>query len=76
MWASVVADPGLLQHRLNICGIWVSCSVACGIFLDQELNPCLLNWQADSLPRSHQESPIRMFLEKAMDLLKQRESFD
>ena len=35
-----------LEHRLN------SYSVACGIFLDQELNPCLLHWQVDSLPLS------------------------
>ena len=28
-----------------------------GIFLTQELNPCLLHWQRDSLPLSHQESP-------------------
>ena len=32
-----------------------SCPEACGIFLAQGLNPCLLNWQADSLPLSHQE---------------------
>ena len=31
---------------------------ACGIFPDQELNPCLLHWQADSLPLSHQGNPI------------------
>ena len=29
-----------------------SCSAAGGIFLDQGLNLCLLNWQADSLPLS------------------------
>ena len=28
----------------------LSCSAACGIFLDQESNLCLLHWQADSLP--------------------------
>ena len=27
---------------------------ACGIFLDQRSNLCLLHWQADSLPLSHQ----------------------
>ena len=32
----------------------LSCSVACGIFPDQGLNSCLLHWQADSLPVSHQ----------------------
>ena len=35
-WASAV-----VAHRL-------SCSAACGIFLDQGLNPCPLNWQVDS----------------------------
>ena len=29
-----------MVHRL-------SCSVACGVFLDQGLNPCLLHWQED-----------------------------
>ena len=35
-WASVV-----VMHKL-------SCSTACGIFLDQGSNPCPLHWQADS----------------------------
>ena len=34
-----------------------SCSAACGIFPDQGSNPCPLNWQADSQPLRHQESP-------------------
>ena len=34
----------------------LSCSVACRILLDQGLNLCLLHWQMDSLPLSHQES--------------------
>ena len=42
--ASVVAG-----HRL-------SCSEARGIFLDQESNLYLLQWQVDSLPLSHQGS--------------------
>ena len=50
-WASVVAVPG---HKL-------SCSTACGIFLDQGSNPCLLDWQANSLPLSHQENPHMAF---------------
>ena len=28
-----------------------------GVFPTQESNPCLLHWQADSLPRNHQGSP-------------------
>ena len=31
--------------------------MVCGIFPDRGSNPCLLNWQADSLPLSHQGSP-------------------
>ena len=44
-----------LDYKLNSCG--ARCSAACGIFLDQGSNPCLLHWQADSLPLSHQGSP-------------------
>ena len=40
----------------------LSCSTAWGIFLDQGLNPCLLRWQADSLPLNHQGSPCQGFL--------------
>ena len=29
-----------------------------GIFLTQGSNPCLLHWQVDSLPLSHQGSPL------------------
>lgn len=43
---SVVATHGLSR------------SMAREIFLDQGLNLCLLHWQADSLPLSHQESLI------------------
>ena len=42
---SVVVEQGL------------SCSVTCGIFPDQGLNLCLLHWQADSLPLSHEGNP-------------------
>ena len=45
-WASVVAARGLsssvvVAHEL-------SCSLACGIFLDQGSNLCPLHWQVDS----------------------------
>ena len=32
----------------------LSCSTACGIFPDPGSNLCLLHWQVDSLPLSHQ----------------------
>ena len=35
-----------------------SCSAAHGTFLDQQWNPRLLHWQADSSPLSHQGSPV------------------
>ena len=40
----------------------LSCSVTCGIFLDQGLNLCPLYWQEDSYPL-HQESPSYILLE-------------
>ena len=57
---SVAAAPGLwstgsiVVHRLSRC-------VVCRIFLDQGSNLCLLHWQADSLPLSHQGSPHMNF---------------
>ena len=41
-------DNGTLTYLL--------CSIG-GIFLNQELNPCLLHWLVDSLPLSHQGTP-------------------
>ena len=40
----------------------LNCSAACGIFPDQGLNSCLLDWQAYSLPLSHQGSSGVRFL--------------
>ena len=55
-----------LEHRLNSCdalGPIAPCrSVVCGIFPDQRPNPCLLHWQVDSSPLSHQGSPMCAFL--------------
>ena len=69
MWASVVGGCRAPEHRCSSCGCrapdtgavvvahGLSCSAACGIFLDQGSNTCLLHWQAVSLPLSHQGSP-------------------
>ena len=47
------------EHSLSSCGVrGLSCSEACGIFLYQESNLCLLHWLRDSLPLSHQGSPL------------------
>ena len=56
-----------LEHRLSIAvAHGLSCSVVCGIFPDQGLNPCLLHWQADALPRSHEGSPSRALLHEVL----------
>ena len=39
-------------------GHGLSCSEAFVIFSQQRSNPCLLHWQVDSLPLSHQGSPV------------------
>ena len=41
-WASVVAASGLWSTGLKVVAHGLSCSAACGIFLDQGLNLCLL----------------------------------
>ena len=32
----------------HCCGSWAQLPIACGIYLDQDSNPCPLHWQADS----------------------------
>ena len=49
----------------------LSGSVACGIFPDQGLNPCLLHWQVDSFQVSHQRSPRCKLLYKLWKILKE-----
>ena len=45
-----------------VVALGVSCSMTGGILLDQGLNPCLLHWQADPIPLSHQWSLLIYFL--------------
>jgi len=55
--ASVIAAPGLQSPSSVVVAKGLSCFTACENFLDQGLNLCLLHWQVDSLPLSHQGSP-------------------
>ena len=56
VWSQGCASQVLEQGSTAVvCRL--TCSEACGIFPDQGSNPSLLNWQADSLPLSHQGSP-------------------
>ena len=53
---SVVVVPRLWSTGSIVVVHGPSCSVACGIFLDQGSNPCLPHRQINSLPLSHQGS--------------------
>ena len=55
--ASVVVAPGPQSTGSIVVVHGLACSVEHGIFPDQGSNSCLLHWQADSLPLSHQGSP-------------------
>ena len=61
-WASVVVACRLQNAGSVVVAHGLSCSAACGIFLDQGLNLCRLHWPADSSPLHHQGSPIPVFL--------------
>ena len=58
---SVVA-PRLQSTGSVVVAHRLSCSVACGIFPDQGLNPSLPHWQVDFLSLSHQGSLRPLYL--------------
>ena len=58
----VSLQPLVVEHRLSSSGSVVvvhrlSCSTACGIFLDQRSKLCPLQWQADPYSLCHQGGP-------------------
>ena len=59
---SVVAVPGLQITGSVVVAHGLSCPEACGISLDQGLNPSLLHWQEDSLTTEPPENPEGTFL--------------
>ena len=59
VWAQKLWLPGPRAQASLVRGL--SCSTACGIFPDQGSNSCLLHWQVDSLPLSHQGNPSCVF---------------
>ena len=70
----------LAEHSLQ--QLWHMGSVAvvrglCGIFLDQESNPCLLHRQVDSCSLYHQRSPIQyLYLGFIPDINIQKKIFE
>ena len=59
MQASVIVACQLWSTGSIVVMHGLSYSKACGIFLDQGSNTCL-PWQSDSLPLSHQGSPLTL----------------
>ena len=55
-WAQQLWLPGSKSTGSVDVDLGLSCSSACEVFPHQGLNPCLLHWQVDSLPLSHQRS--------------------
>ena len=43
----LLVSAGSKAHGLSSCGTRANCPAACGIFLDQRFNLCLLQWPAD-----------------------------
>ena len=63
MWhvGSVVVSLQLQSTGSEVVVHGLSCPAACGTFPQQRRNPRLLHWQTDSLPLSHQGSPVIIF---------------
>ena len=59
-WPLLLQSTGSRRAGSVVVAHGPSCSVACGIFPDQGLNPCPLHWQADSQPLRHQGSPPQL----------------
>ena len=53
----IVVIPRLYSTGSVVVVRGCSCSAACGIFLDQGWNPCVLHWQVDSLSLRDQGRP-------------------
>ena len=64
---SAVAAHGLQSTGSVALAHGLCCSMACGVLLHQGSNPCLLYWQVDSLPLSHQGSPQYKYLQASTD---------
>ena len=60
--ASVATTPRLQRAGSVVVALGLSRSIARRIFPNQRWNSCLLHWQADSLPLSHQRNPSKLIL--------------
>ena len=55
-----IAAPGLWSTGSVVVAYGLSCSEACGIFLDQGSKLCPLHWQADSYRGATREAPEQL----------------
>ena len=65
-WPLLLQSTGSRHAGSVVVAHGPSCSAACGIFPDQDSNPCPLHWQADSQPLCHQGSPRIIFLNRLL----------
>ena len=65
--ASAGAVSGLQSTGSVVVAHGLSCSEVCGILLDQGSNLYPLHWLVDSLPLSHQESPLVLRIRKLIN---------
>ena len=61
-WPLLLRSTGSRRAGSVVVAHGSSCSAACGIFPDQDSNPCRLHWQADSQPLCHHGSPDEYLL--------------
>ena len=64
VWAQYLHLVGCRAAGSVVVAHGPSSPAASGIFLDQELNPYPLHWQADFQPLDHEGSPMTSFLTK------------
>ena len=67
--SSIITVPGLSETGSIVVAHGLSCSAACEIFPGQEMDPCLLHRQVDSLLLSYQGSPHYLLLISSLNPL-------
>ena len=67
--SSAVVVPRLQSTGSAVVAHGLNCCTACGVLLVQGPNLCLLHWQADSLPLSHQGNPEILPFKKCFALI-------
>ena len=64
-----VGSSDATTASLIVVAHWLGCPTVCRIFLDQGSSVCPLHWQTDSLPLTHQGSPLTCFFKNVFFFL-------